>query len=211
MEKNIESQEERLLINRCKSGDKSAYEELVGKYRTRLFYSVYQLVRSEEDARDLSQEAFVRVYKTLDRFDERRPFYPWLYRIARNQALDFLKKHGKHRKVSLEYLVEEGNQRFETNDGLHQNQECVREKIHREQTRGHLARGLERLKPEFREVILMKHLQEMNYDEIALALNIPAGTVMSRLFHARKALAQELEALREDFASTRAPKKEVAV
>lgn len=207
----IDSKQERLLISRCKQGEKSAYEELVIAYRTKLYWSVFQLVRDEEDARDLSQEAFVKVYKTLDRFDESRAFYPWLYRVARNLALDFLKKHGRHRKVSLDYLVEDAHVHFETNDGLHQNQESVRDKIHREQLSARLASALDSLKPEFREVILMKHLQEMNYNDIASALNVPAGTVMSRLFHARKALAAEMEAVRDDFSTTSGSPRKVTL
>ncbi|MGF1571709.1 MAG: RNA polymerase sigma factor [Sumerlaeia bacterium] len=209
MDAKIDSEREKLLILRCKNGDKAAYEELVKAYRVKLYWSVFQLLRNEEDARDISQEAFVKVYKALDRFDSRRAFYPWLYRVARNLALDYIKKHGAHRKVSLEYLIEDNHQHFDTNDCLHQKQESVREKIQREQLSSKLAKGLEKLKPEFREVILMKHLQEMNYHDISLALNIPEGTVMSRLFHARKALAAELEDLKHEFVQTKSRSEKV--
>lgn len=185
----------------AQAGDRQAFGKVVEHYRERLYCAALGIVRNHEDARELSQEAFVRAFKNLRRFDTRRPFYPWLYRILRNLSLDHIQKYGSHRETSLDYLTEEKHVQFEDGGGFASvgggsGDEDVRDKIHREQMLAHMRAAIEELKDEFREIILMKHIQEMSYKEIAEALDIPMGTVMSRLFHARKALATKLEKYR---------------
>ncbi len=186
---------ERELIEQSRSGNREAFGRLVFIHRERLFHAMYALIGNEEEARDVSQEAFIRVFNSLERFELNRPFYPWLYRIARNLALDYLKKHGSRRKVSLCSMLEEGKNQFENSRAVNHQATDVRDQIYQEQISTGIRTALERLKPEFSEVIMMKHLQNLSYEEMAEILNIPAGTVMSRLFHARKALAVELATL----------------
>ncbi len=187
----LESAEERRLLEAARRGDRPAYGRLVEAFRERAFAAAYALVNNEEDARDLSQEAFIKAFHALDRFDLKRPFYPWLHRILRNACLNHLKRHGAHRKVSLDALAEDDHIQFEadTADPV--------EAIHAEQMARHLHAAIARLKPEFREIIMMKHFQEMSYEQIAQALEIPIGTVMSRLFHARRNLAKLMEPHRD--------------
>lgn len=187
----IEPEEERRLIVAARKGDRAAYGRLVEAFRERCFAAALSLLNNEEDARDLSQDAFIKAYRALERFDLKRPFYPWLYRILRNGCLNHLKRHGSHRKVSLDALTEVSHLQFEakTEDPV--------ESIQAEQMAGHLHEAIGQLKPEFREIILMKHFQEMTYEEIAQALGIPIGTVMSRLFHARRGLAKLMEPHRD--------------
>lgn len=184
-------------VRRAREGDRGSYGALVTHYQGRLYAAAVALVRNHEDARDLSQEAFVRAYRHLARFDLSRPFYPWIHRILRNLCLDHLQKHGPHRSVSYDELVEESHVAFESRDGhLSSAPEDPRENIQREQMARHLRAGLDRLKPEFREILVMRHFDELSYQEIADSLEIPIGTVMSRLYHARRALAGEMKDLR---------------
>jgi len=194
LEQEVQEQKlERSLLKKVKKGEHRAFEQIVEMYRERLYFSVYNLLGNEEESRDITQEAFVRMYRKFDDFDMSRPLYPWLHRIARNLALDYLKRHGTQRKVSLDGIVENRNRNFDSNEGMFQRTKGVRDQIHQEQMSHHLRDALEQLKPEFRDIIMMKHLQSMSYDEIAETLDIPNGTVMSRLFHARKALAKLME------------------
>jgi RNA polymerase sigma-70 factor, ECF subfamily len=184
----LSPKEEQDLIARTKKGDRKAYGKLVEAYRERAFAGALSLVQNYDDARDLSQDAFVKAFRAMDRFQAGRPFYPWLYRIMRNQCLSFLKKYGPSRMTSLDRLVEEDHVQFESREV------DSRELLQKKQLAALLGEAMEDLKPEFREIIAMKHFEEMSYEEIARALKIPPGTVMSRLYYARKALKQAMEA-----------------
>lgn len=183
----ISAEEERGLIDRAQRGDRDAFGELVLAHRERAMAAALSLLRNHEDARDLTQDAFVRAFKALKKFQPGRPFFPWYYRILRNICITHLERHGSKRKVSLEQLVEENHVQFASGEI------DVRERLHQEQMARLLRATLDELKPEFREIIAMKHFEDMSYDDIAQALRIPVGTVMSRLFHARKALARLME------------------
>ena len=179
-----------MLLRRAQRGDRQAFGALVLAHRERAMAAAISILKNHEDARDLTQEAFVRAFKALKRFDLERPFFPWYYRILRNLCMTHLQRHGPGRKVSLDKLIEEDHLQFECTD------EDVVERIQREQMALHLKAEIEKLKPEFQEIIAMKHFEEMSYEEMAQALEIPIGTVMSRLFHARKALARLMEKYR---------------
>lgn len=183
----LDAETERALLEEARRGDHGAFSRLVEAYRDRAFGAALAILQNADDARDLSQDAFVKAYRALDRFDVRRRFYPWLYRILHNGCLNHLKRHGPSRKVSLDEMGEEHHLQFEA-----PNTDPV-EAIHAEQMARHLRDAIERLDPKFREIIVMKHFQEMSYQDIADALEIPIGTVMSRLFHARKNLAALME------------------
>jgi RNA polymerase sigma-70 factor (ECF subfamily) len=181
------TQRERELVERARRGDRAAFGSLVELHRERAYSAALSLLRDHEEARDLSQEAFVRAFQALDRFDPARPFFPWYYRILRNRCLNHLKRHGPRRKVSLDAMCEEDHLQFEA-----RTEDPVRS-IQAEQMSRHLRAAIGRLKPEFREIIVLYHFEEMSYRDIADSLRIPIGTVMSRLFHARRALAQLME------------------
>ena len=178
---------EKALLQRAREGDRKAYGQIVEHFRERVFCAALGILRNHEDARDMSQDAFIQAFKALDRFDMKRPFYPWLYRILRNRCLDYIERHGPRRSISLDSLIDDSHMKFAAEE------EDPRERIQKEEMAAHLRGAIDELKPEFREIVIMKHLQEMPYKEIAEALEIPMGTVMSRLFHARKALAKLME------------------
>jgi len=181
------------LLRRACAGEKAAYGRIVELYRERLFGAALRQVRNAEDARDLSQDAFVNAFRNLERFDPSRPFYPWISRILRNLCVDHLRRERPGRQLSYEQLLEE---RHVPEDSLGSEFDRpaaggdVRERIHAEQQARALRRAIGELKPEFREIIMLFHFEEMKYHEIAQALEIPIGTVMSRLHHARRALKE---------------------
>ncbi len=185
--KPLSPEEEDALIRKAQEGGEAAFEALVKAFMRRSYFVALDLVRNHEDAADCSQEAFVKVFKALDRFKLGSPFFPWLYQITRNHCLNFLKKERRGRKLSLDQLKEDYGMDFRSvNPGPRATAaENERNKL--------LWEAIDCLKPEFREIIVLRHFHEMSYQDLAVALDIPDGTVMSRLFNARKALRAILE------------------
>lgn len=177
---------ERALLERAQRGDREAFGEIVAAWREKAFRVARGIVGNEEDARDLSQDAFVRAYKALARFDLKRRFGPWFMRILRNRCLNHKDRRSSRGKISLDQLTEENHVQFEarTTDPV--------ERIQAGQEAKALQKAIATLKPEFREIIALFHFEDMSYQQIADHLGIPIGTVMSRLFHARKALKTRL-------------------
>jgi RNA polymerase sigma-70 factor (ECF subfamily) len=185
--KPLAPEDESALIRQAQGGDSAAFEALVKAYMKRAYYVALGLVGNHEDALDCSQEAFVKAYRALSRFRPEAPFFPWLYRITRNHCLNHLKKERRRRGLSLEQLREEKGVEFPC---PRPDPRAVAMRSERDRA---LWRAIEGLKPDFREIILMRHFHQLAYKEIAQALEIPIGTVMSRLYGARRALGKTLE------------------
>lgn len=176
---------EKELIRKCKAGDSRFYEPLVRAYEPAGLRLALAMMGNREDARDALQDAFVKTYQSLHRFDLRRPFGPWFFQILRNLCRDRL------RSRKARFKVEALDERLELRpaDG-EKGPERIRE---RSRAREVLWQALERIGEDHREVIVLKELQGFRYNEIAQILDVPEGTVASRLFHARKALKDALE------------------
>lgn len=175
---------ERELIRKCKAGDARFYEPLVRAYEPAGLRLAVAMMGNMEDARDALQEAFVKTYQTLHRFDLRRPFGPWFFQILRNQCRDML------RSRQSRFNVEAVDDRLELRPAdAQKGPERVRQK---NAARDVLWKALERIGDEHREVLVLKELQGFRYAEIARILEVPEGTVASRLFHARRALRDAL-------------------
>jgi len=170
------------LIRRAQAGDAEAFGQMVTNYRTRIFTLVYDIVRNEHDACDLVQKVFLKAWQSIHRFENRSSLYTWLYRLAMNETICSLRRRGCREEIEL-------------SDDLSSslpdpNINCQRTEI-RERVRAAVAR----LSPKHRAVIELKELQGLQYHEIAESLNVPVGTVMSRLFSARKRLHSLLGAV----------------
>jgi RNA polymerase sigma-70 factor (ECF subfamily) len=175
---------ERELIRKCKSGDARFYEPLVRAYEPSGLRLAVAMMGNTEDAQDALQEAFIKTYDALHRFDLRRPFGPWFFQILRNQCRDML------RSRKARFHLEEVDERLEERPAeAERGPERARQ---RNDARATLWRGLERIGPEHREVLVLKELEGFRYGEIAQILEIPEGTVASRLYHARNALREAL-------------------
>lgn len=175
------------LVARCQQGDTDAFNELITRYRQRCFALIYQIVRNEEDAWDLAQDGFVRAWRSLGNFRGQSSFFTWLYRVMTNVSLDWLRK----KRI-------EGGQEFDDTIGFRNiapgamtAPKAVPEPAERladAEIRVRINSAIDKLSGEHRTVIVMRELEGMEYHEIAEALNCSIGTVMSRLFYARRKL-----------------------
>lgn len=176
---------ERELIRKCKGGDSRFYEPLVRAYEPPGLRLAVAMLGNLEDARDALQEAFVKAFDALHRFDLRRPFGPWFYQILRNQCRDMLRsRQARFRIEALDEKLELRPADSEHGPERHRQRGAAREL---------LWRALANIGDEHREILVLKELQGLRYNEIARILDIPEGTVASRLFHARRALKQALD------------------
>ena len=180
----LSPEEEKNIIRSVQTGVVSAFEDLVNAYKQKAYYVALGFVGNHEDALDLSQDAFVKAFKAIKTFDLNSPFFPWFYKIIKNHCLNYIKKNQRVRNDSLEELEEETFAQFEDE------RPDPRDVYADNETRHQLWRAIDKLKPDFREIIIMKHFHNLSYKEIAEALNIPIGTVMSRLFNARQELRE---------------------
>jgi RNA polymerase sigma-70 factor (ECF subfamily) len=185
------------LVRRCQAGDTEAFDELVIRYRTRVFSMIYNMVHSEQDAWDLAQDSFVKAWKSIKRFRGRSSFYTWLYRIVMNVTIDWVRK--KQVKPAAEFddaiQLKEIDPASKT---VPKAEALPYETMERSEIRERIDQALAQLTPEHRAVILMKEIEEMQYHEIAEALGCSIGTVMSRLFYARKKLQNLLRDVYEN-------------
>ncbi|CAN5614743.1 RNA polymerase sigma factor RpoE [soil metagenome] len=188
-----------ILIERYQRGDKSAMETLIARHQPRAFQYAYRLTRSSDEASDVVSEAFIRVYKAIDSFKGQSAFTTWLHRIVTNCFLDRRKKANARQAVSLDQTMTVGNsdveRQFEAEDSFNAEDEAFR------------SAQAERLNmailklPEYqRAMILMYHADMLSYEEIAETLDLPMGTVKSRLNRARFALREMLSHETELFA-----------
>jgi RNA polymerase sigma-70 factor (ECF subfamily) len=169
----------------AQQGDRAAFGSLVKAYQKRAYAIAYGFVGNREDALELAQESFVKAYRAISRFDTTMPFYPWLYRIVRNTCLNHIKKRKRRGESSLDGMMESG---FDVSSG--------RDEPAREAALGDIreavGNALSRLSDDHREIITLRHIHELSYVEIAECLDIPQGTVMSRLHAARRSLREKL-------------------
>ena len=185
------------LVARSQAGDTSAFNELVIRYRNRAYAMIYNMVRNEQDAWDLAQDGFLKAWKSINRFRGQSSFYTRLYRILMNVAIDSLRK----KQI-------EGGQEFDDQIGLHNiapgaatapksEMEPV-ERISDKEIRQRIDEAIAKLSPEHRAAIVMREIDGLEYTEIAEQMGCSLGTVMSRLFYARK----KLQALLKDVYET---------
>jgi RNA polymerase sigma-70 factor (ECF subfamily) len=172
------------LVAASQKGDPKAFGELVRRYQRAVHRLAWSLTRSDSDADDLAQETFVRAWGAIGRFELGSPLYPWLARIVTNQAFSLFRHRKRRPEVSIEPLVEAGQQWGMEDDPAEHSAGSERDARLRE-CFGELA-------PEHQKVLALRAVQDLSYDEIAKALNIPIGTVMSRLSRARGELKRRL-------------------
>jgi RNA polymerase sigma-70 factor (ECF subfamily) len=186
------------LVRRCQAGDTEAFDELVTRYRTRVFSMIYNMVHSEQDAWDLAQDSFLKAWKSIKRFRGRSSFYTWIYRIVMNVTIDWLrKKHvkGAGKEFDDAIQLKEIDPASKT---VPKPEALPHQMMQRDEIRARIENAIAQLSPEHRAVILMKEIDDMQYHEIAETLGCSIGTVMSRLFYARKKLQSLLRDVYEN-------------
>ncbi len=185
--------EEAALLARCRDGDMSAFGSLVGRYQDRVYNSILRLCGNADDAEELCQESFVKALENLPTFRQASGFYTWLFRIAMNLAISHRRRGGRVKFHSLDPTDGDGQSR--------RLQEALPDRdvadpgraAMQSDTNSRVIKALEELDEEFGVVVVLRDIEEMNYDEISQVLGIPAGTVKSRLYRARCMLQEKLK------------------
>jgi RNA polymerase sigma-70 factor, ECF subfamily len=188
-----EAEEDRGLIARAQQGDTVAFRALVERHQRRAFAIALSLVRDENDARELVQDAFLRVFKGLNSFQGGSSFFTWLYRIITNLSIDLIRKPGRQ-------LVDIDESRFEGDDSQEAEFPLLSrvdgsdpaDVVRRREIAGRIHAALDALPPYHRGVIVMREIEGLSYEEMAQAMGVSKGTIMSRLFHARQKLQKAL-------------------
>ena len=176
---------EAAIINAVLDGDSNAYELLVREYEKNVYNLALRMTGNSEDAYDMSQEAFIKAYSSLSSFRGDSKFSVWLYRIVSNVCLDFLRSRNRRATVSLSVENDEGE---EVELDIADEASSPQALLDRSLTRDAVRRGLQALPPDHREILLLREIQGLSYDEIAETLDLEVGTVKSRIFRARKKL-----------------------
>ena len=185
---------DQLLVDRVQHGDKKAFELLVSKYQRKLMRLVSRLVRDQAEAEDVVQEAFIKAYRALPQFRGDSAFYTWLYRIAVNTAKNYLASQGRRPRTVGEFQSDEDGESFGVDDVVEDNNtpDAV---LHSRQVAETVNKAIERLPADLRMAVTLREIEGLSYEEIAQAMDCPIGTVRSRIFRAREAIAQELRPL----------------
>lgn len=187
MEHGEEPATDEVLAVKARDGDQDAFAELVRRYQQGVVNLAYRLVGNWEEALDLSQEIFLRVYQNLDRYDAQRPFKPWLYRIATNYCYDHLRQRGRRRRA---YVTTEWTEQAPVVDGRIDLEEHV--------LQGEIRQAVEEviasLPDRYRATVVLRYLEGLSYQEIAEALDMPLGTVKTHLYRAREQMRAALKA-----------------
>ncbi len=190
------SAEDSQLVEQAKGGDMQAFEELVSRYRNRIYMRAYSIMRNEDTAVDLSQNAWVKAWQRLDQFHGEASFPTWLSRIVTNLCLDELRRQKRARTDSIEAMEEatnpvENRMELETVDPING--------LDRKELRERIDAALAKLSDKHRTVIVLYEFEQLEYREIAEKMDSSIGTVMSRLFYARRRMASLLnETLKRD-------------
>lgn len=197
--------DDRELVARAQKGDRDAFRGLFERYSRRAYSLAFGVVRNPDDALDVVQDAFIKAHRHLDKFEGQASFYTWLYRIVMNLAIDHLRKNRRQKTVDFsDAAMDEGGLGEDSlipriiggNPGRSLMDKEIRERI---------AVALDELSENHRAVLVMRELEGLSYEEMAHAMGCSKGTIMSRLFHARKNMQRRLVDLYETPANTANP------
>lgn len=182
--------DDRDLVNSARAGDRDAFRTLFERYHRRAYALAYGVVRHQDDALDVVQDAFIKAHKYLDKFEGNSSFYTWLYRIVMNLAIDHLRKHRRVKPVELdESKLEDGGDESLLPRILGGNPGRA---LLDKEIRARIDTALGELSENHRAVLVMRELEGLSYEEMAQAMDCSKGTIMSRLFHARRNMQKRL-------------------
>lgn len=183
------------LVRRCVSGDAAAWQEIVQQYHRRIYNICYRFSGSTDDASDLTQEVFIKIYRTLSTFDmTRASFMTWVTTVTRNLLVDHFRK-GKYDRITDSLEATAGNQEdgLTIAEQLEDRGVSPEARMRSQETQKLVHEGLRRLSPELREAVILRDLQDLDYKDIAKVLNVPEGTVKSRINRGRTELGRLLQ------------------
>lgn len=192
-QRQIQADEDRLLVDRARTGETAAFQQLMERYQQRAFAVAFGMLHSRDDALDVVQDAFIKVHRHLDRFQGQSSFYTWLYRIVVNLCIDARRKRTRSRTDQLdETLPEDADKASELDvspvrPGVH-----PLKNVQARQLGVQIQTALDQLTENHRVILLLREVDGLSYEELADMLGISKGTVMSRLFHARQNMQKHL-------------------
>lgn len=180
------SEDEKLLVERARKGDLHAYDTLVRKYQERIYGTLYHMTANHEDANDLAQETFIKAFQALNSFKGGSSFYTWIYRIAVNKAINFLKQRKNRTQMSLDDL--DYNAEHNPDFVALVSEKTPRREVNLSELQEKLNVAMQRLSEPHRMVVTLHDIQGLSHEEIAEIMDCNVGTVRSRLFYARQQL-----------------------
>lgn len=193
--KDYSSSDDQALVRYAKQGDTQAFEELVARHRDKIYARAWSMMRNEDEALDLSQEAWVKAWQRLDQFQGDSSFATWLTRITINLCLDRIRRQKRQRAESIEEMDEESG-------GVERQMPVVTvnptERLERGELRERIEKALDQLSEAHRTVLVLHEFEDMEYKNIAKTVGCSIGTVMSRLFYARRKMASLLADLKKE-------------
>jgi RNA polymerase sigma factor (sigma-70 family) len=183
------------LVRRCVAGDAVAWEEIVQRYHRRVFNICYRFAGTSDDAQDLTQEVFIKMYRTLNSYDvERGAFMTWLTTMTRNLLVDHFRKTKQDRVTdSIDAAPSEHEDAMPLSDRIEDQSAPPDARVQSREAREAVHQALQKLSPELREAVILRDLQDMDYRDIAAVLKVPEGTVKSRINRGRAELARLLQ------------------
>jgi RNA polymerase sigma-70 factor (ECF subfamily) len=181
--------EDIILIDDAIAGKQEAYERLMKKYRQLIYNLIYRMIRNKEDVQDLTQEAFIKAFNSLDKFDKQFSFSTWLFKIATNNCIDYLRKKKLHTfSIDKDISNDDDDYQFEIPD----NERTPDKNLLDKERKKILEEAIENLPNKYKSVILLRHRDEKDYEEIAKKLKLPLGTVKAHIFRGRELLNKYL-------------------
>ncbi|MFN5912596.1 MAG: RNA polymerase sigma factor [Bacteroidota bacterium] len=184
------------LVEAARNGDQAAYAELMDRYRDSIYFMMLKMVKNQDDADDLTIEAFGKAFSRIDQYSPSFAFSTWLFKIASNNCIDFIrKKRVKVTSMDTGLMTDDGEVIFvDARSGTMDPEQTI---IHNQKV-VHMRMLVSKLKPRYRELVEKRYFEELSYEEIAEELNLPLGTVKAQLFRARDFLAGMMEKMKED-------------
>ena len=185
------------LVTRAQQGSEKAYRELLGRFQRPVFSIIYRMIRDREQAEDLAQETFVRVFNNIDRYDPRYKFSSWIFKIATNLTIDWI------RRKELDTVSIDGSRNAVTAEQIEatsitiaSQDENPEELLEAKELGEEIEGAIDKLRPEYRAAILLRHVESREYQEIAEILSLPLGTVKTYIHRGRNELREQLQHLR---------------
>lgn len=186
---------EKALIEKCKNGDLKAFETLIESHQKKVFNLCYRFFPNYDDASELAQEVFLKVYKSIALFKCDSSFFTWIYKIATTTCIDELRKRRGKNTVSIDEIQDDNGQRIEIAD----NSSNPHELYEKNQFKYEIQNAINKLSEEYKTVIILRDIQGFSYEEISEIVGIPLGTVKSRIKRARDCVKEDLLAQRNFF------------